>query len=361
MVREAYVQAGYAYARSRAVEDDAPDDVRALVDHLRALDCVDDVCAACRPRAHPPLLSFVVYGVIDPLLVDLHRDISPLTASDALSDLLGVVFDDADERDVEHVACGVASVLVSATAWRRAEDEDVRLRLMERVSRLPQSDMVRDADLVCALSRCARHHPTLFRIVTNARWYLDARLVDDLLRRCVTHLSRPPRPDAARLGFAETCLRHNPRCRDAVVEETVELWRTGWHPALGELVALQLDTSSVEFVVRLEQKGKLCYLIRACDAHLREHLTWRVARGHLRRQWSERVLEVLQEAPDEIAPTCDAECPITHAPMRCPVVASDGHTYERDALLRHMVRSGAWSPLTREPISYHVYANRALQ
>ena len=53
-------------------------------------------------------------------------------------------------------------------------------------------------------------------------------------------------------------------------------------------------------------------------------------------------------------------CPITLQPCVHPVVASDGHTYERDALLEHLARNGARSPVTREPLEYHLYANRAL-
>lgn len=43
------------------------------------------------------------------------------------------------------------------------------------------------------------------------------------------------------------------------------------------------------------------------------------------------------------------ECPITCEPFRDPVMASDGHVYERDAILKHMLTSRA-SPMTRQPI-----------
>jgi hypothetical protein len=42
-----------------------------------------------------------------------------------------------------------------------------------------------------------------------------------------------------------------------------------------------------------------------------------------------------------------------------PVVASDGHVYERDALVHHLVLNGNESPLTREPLEYVLVPWRA--
>lgn len=50
---------------------------------------------------------------------------------------------------------------------------------------------------------------------------------------------------------------------------------------------------------------------------------------------------------DDISTPDDFLCPITKEPMRAPVVASDGHSYERDALMVHLQHSKR-SPLTRE-------------
>ena len=44
-------------------------------------------------------------------------------------------------------------------------------------------------------------------------------------------------------------------------------------------------------------------------------------------------------------------CPITFAKMVEPVVASDGHSYERDAIERVMGKGNGLSPLTREPLT----------
>ena len=58
-------------------------------------------------------------------------------------------------------------------------------------------------------------------------------------------------------------------------------------------------------------------------------------------------------------------CPITFDEMQDPVVASDGHTYERSAILSVLrdgkKKGGAMSPLPREPLLATVYPNRALK
>ncbi len=54
-------------------------------------------------------------------------------------------------------------------------------------------------------------------------------------------------------------------------------------------------------------------------------------------------------------------CPLTLATMRDPVVASDGHSYERVAI-EEVLRGGApRSPLTREPLRVDLVPNRALR
>lgn len=49
-------------------------------------------------------------------------------------------------------------------------------------------------------------------------------------------------------------------------------------------------------------------------------------------------------------------CPITQAPFIDPVVASDGHTYEKKAILEWLEKSQT-SPMTREVISATLFAN----
>lgn len=57
------------------------------------------------------------------------------------------------------------------------------------------------------------------------------------------------------------------------------------------------------------------------------------------------------------------ECPITLCPCISPVVASDGYTYERSAIIHHMIVSKterALSPLTKQPLAYDLFPNRAI-
>jgi len=54
-------------------------------------------------------------------------------------------------------------------------------------------------------------------------------------------------------------------------------------------------------------------------------------------------------------------CPITQEKMWDPVVASDGHSYERDAIMHVLFRSNGLSPLTRERLRPELFANIALR
>lgn len=66
----------------------------------------------------------------------------------------------------------------------------------------------------------------------------------------------------------------------------------------------------------------------------------------------------MAEAKHDVIP--GLECPITHAPFRDPVVAADGHTYERAAIMAWIAAHGR-SPLTRERLPMKVVPNFALR
>ena len=61
------------------------------------------------------------------------------------------------------------------------------------------------------------------------------------------------------------------------------------------------------------------------------------------------VEEEIQEKPSSFI------CPITMSLMKSPVMASDGHSYERDAIQEHIRRQGAnaKSPTTGERLAHH--------
>ena len=53
-------------------------------------------------------------------------------------------------------------------------------------------------------------------------------------------------------------------------------------------------------------------------------------------------------------------CPVTLQPMRDPVLASDGHSYERH-VIEHIIDTSAISPMTREPLVPFVFPNLGLR
>ena len=59
-------------------------------------------------------------------------------------------------------------------------------------------------------------------------------------------------------------------------------------------------------------------------------------------------------------PCSDFICPITKDVMVDPVVASDGYTYERTAIVQVMKSRSGLSPLTGEVLDGHLFANRSL-
>uniref|UniRef100_A0A7S1UFM5 U-box domain-containing protein n=1 Tax=Phaeomonas parva TaxID=124430 RepID=A0A7S1UFM5_9STRA len=77
--------------------------------------------------------------------------------------------------------------------------------------------------------------------------------------------------------------------------------------------------------------------------------------------WSEAdVAAALVAEEEDGEPVTSAECPITGAPMCEPVVAADGHTYERSAMERWL-RDHDTSPLTGEVLpTKALFPNRTL-
>ena len=68
----------------------------------------------------------------------------------------------------------------------------------------------------------------------------------------------------------------------------------------------------------------------------------------------------MERTDGEIVPV-EFICPLTFQAMKCPVVVSDGFTYEHDAIQRWMQVSGT-SPLTREVLQDDILIkNRAIE
>lgn len=187
-----------------------------------------------------------------------------------------------------------------------------------------------------------------------------------LLGLRATHLEGAPQMRRA-LALLEMCARR-PEWRPRLVDAVVTLLRHDILPILGPLLAAMLTGTSVELVLRLHRASHLGRLARAANAHAIggevNGIVWRAVRAQLRHQWPAKMTEILDHGivgkRRKLEDAGGHTCPITHMPMHHPVVASDGHTYERDALMEHMASSGPVSPMTREVLEYHLYPNRAI-
>lgn len=362
MSRASYVAAAIQYLHEGALDHDAPEDAAELVGLLHDARSVDDICLICLSCIRTPLTTFIALGILDGLLLG---PVEALFESQSFVHLSLAVLRGSEARDARHLVCGLVPCIEVVLRDPSAPCLLEVVELLHEMARSPWTDMIRSVRLFRSLASCAaqgteRLLTCALRIVTDGKFYDDVRLVDDLVCHVLRRLSCGNATiDLDTLAaFVRECFDGNPRLRETHVDAMSELWHSGWHPRLGELLAIQLDTPSVEFVVRLECDGKLSHLIRSCAAR---DLHWRVVRHRLRSQWPARVAQVLNqplilEEEDENESTIT--CPITHVAMRHPVIASDGHTYERDALLLHIVRNGCWSPMTRVPLSYHLYPNR---
>ena len=140
----------------------------------------------------------------------------------------------------------------------------------------------------------------------------------------------------------------------------VTLSRYGWPLSFGRLVANMLSTPSVQFLVDMHRRDKLNFLIRVAHQHSEASKEWRVVRGRLRTLWPSRFAKVLNLADVcRTSPITTYECPITLQQCVYPTVASDGHTYERDALLIFLSTTDPISPITKarlEPVLFENYA-----
>jgi hypothetical protein len=221
-------------------------------------------------------------------------------------------------------------------------------------------DLVRDRTLFRNLAtyiESPQHRDKIMFLVEAGELYEETELVEDLFVWCVSSVARRSTEDV--LQWMERMLRFNTDLRtERYVVHTSELWRTGWPVQLGPVVAHLLDTSNVALVVEWEKCGKLPSLIHASQTH--RTTEWRAVRGLLRHLYPARVRLALNEAhvapPD--ADRTECTCPITLERIVNPVILSDGHTYERDAIMRHFASSGFVSPLTRQRVAPYVFSNR---
>ena len=283
--------------------------------------------------------------------------------------------------NVARMACGI----LPACARFLPKTKHMALVCNLLAALLEHSDEVRnmmlDVELLRALAgrmQCYSNVVEVMNVIRQIDTFEDP--IQPIVDRCAVLLSKSQ--VAARLhenehlrealSFLENYARVQ-RWRDYLVPHVVVLARNAWPMEMGTFMSSMLTTTSVHLVVSLENTARLRQLLRAAHAYASNSLAWRAVRGQVRKQWPAKYAEYLpqlaqlelvttrqQRKSTSGAPSLSATCPITLDICIHPVVASDGHTYERDALMRHLSIAGFISPMTKGMLEYHLYENRVM-
>ncbi|MEC7112778.1 MAG: U-box domain-containing protein, partial [Candidatus Thermoplasmatota archaeon] len=124
-----------------------------------------------------------------------------------------------------------------------------------------------------------------------------------------------------------------------------------------ELINSLISSFGTEFLVRAARSGHLSELICICEDDTVKALD---------ALWPGKLASLMGGSPSKrrrvLLPSVKHECPITQDACVDPVVATDGHTYERDAILTVILNGfpSPVSPMTREKIDLRVVPNRDL-
>lgn len=138
---------------------------------------------------------------------------------------------------------------------------------------------------------------------------------------------------------------------------------TSSNEALATLARALVRTCGTQFAVRLakeEEEGKT--IVKALMAsHVRGACWTSEDMMNLFLLWPMRMANLAGTRSIVFEnPTTAHECPITCECCTDPVVASDGFTYERDAILTYLLHGNRTSPMTREPLHPVVVPNAAI-
>lgn len=370
-------------------------DVVSSCPHRRVATMLVKVGSALSALQGPARLRYITNHVMDcelklayflgPPLDDILLQASTLTARSPeevpFAKLMHAILDREVAGMPERIACSVAPVLIQLTAT--SENLDVLVDLSVRLMRMePQevTPMFEDSALFDNLAKRAELTVVIGRLcqIPFEKCPRMARVctVGKVICRCI-HMSKPM---YASQSFAFDALLLMEICAsvcgddlaEVLVDGVVAHGRSGWVYGIGGLVRRLTAGPSVRLVVLLEKNGCLDTLILAASRFRSVieseasrgrpplHSSWGVALCQLRRQWPERVAEVLNEPYAAPLPVTEYTCPVTLCECVDPVVASDGHTYERNAILKHVCRNGAFSPLTKGLLELRLVPNRAV-
>lgn len=364
---------GVAYVPRGGIEDGWDDDIREFVARVEeamfAPPSVHHILSAFDTGStvwrKDHVLQFAICAPMDNLLLRCPV----ITNSDHGVELMDVFMNilhssHSGSIDVDHFVCALIPFLVQELGNRDVPFLSILMVLLCTTEVEHCRPMLHDTVLFHALSKRLVTEPWMIPhvsgFVSKAECLHMFAVIHDVVRVCIQHVI------CDRSGIGDDTVRFLCGCliKDSVygtwfMDSWIQLWRTGWPVSLGQLVACLTAPPSVEFIVKLEKQRRLGHLLRCCADHADSDLSWRAVREHIRCAWPERLCAAFNTAPDQTA-TCSATCPITLSEMVHPVVASDGNTYERDAIMEHLLRNGPISPLTRQRITYHLVDNRAV-
>ena len=205
----------------------------------------------------------------------------------------------------------------------------------------------------------ATHHLIEFAAETirvSSRAHLEQRLMDAHVAALVTYMEK---------------ISEHTRWHSTLVDWFLRWSHLAVPVSFGTIVANLVSGKSLELMLRLHKEHRLDLLIRQATRHASgmdhaKHTDWRVVCACLLLWWPShvrRTLNLPKLSSNRVA--CSAHiCPITQLACDDPVVASDGQTYERDAIVTYMCQSKAQpppSPVTKQLLSYVMYENYAVR
>ena len=233
------------------------------------------------------------------------------------------------------------------------------VEVLMRLALFSNSILFEDEDLFFGLAEGIRSSPSsytstaefAFRVVEGFTDTLVARpLVKALSAYAFSNLSLD---STSTFGFFSV-LAHGEAWESYMVNLICNRFpRKGFRPLSATiLLNALLRHDSVRLVVCLERAGILGQL-RSHSATFSHDEAWRKVYEGLEEMWPSQ---------NSIFPCVPCVvCPITLEPPHRPVVASDGITYERTAILTLMAKVGMSSPVTRGRLTYRLHKNFALQ
>lgn len=294
--------------------------------------CNEDVCLFI---IHAWLLPLAKAGEIDDVLNAVHSKLPSSVMREEMKTFVPYMFAIRPWRRREW------SIFFQALTYEPSLYVDVPLY----ASRVADSmvDQVDQADRILQMSlHCIAHRMNIEKYPSFFDKGVNALLI---------HLSNYQ--SANGLTVLLRCLDRNP---DYVVHAPALVCALEAMVPRGDAIMGPLMTAAgTTLIVRLVLQ------CRDVDDFLRampQHLT-KTELAQLVALWPSRVCAALGRpvVPPDV--TCTQECPIAQEPCTDPVIASDGFTYERDAILRWIVQSGT-SPMTREPLDSLVVRNEAV-